>query len=85
VSCALRRSSSVRPDPAAIAALRRGSARVHLVDLTRFMCSPRLCFPVVGGVLVHKDVTHLTPLFAETLGPFLLRAVDRMYGPKTSG
>ncbi len=70
-------------DAAAIAALRRNSPRVHLVDLTRLMCSPKLCYPVVGGVLVHKDVTHLTPLFASTLGPFLLRAVDRMYGPKT--
>jgi hypothetical protein len=82
-TCALRRSSAIRRDPAAIAALRRGMPRVHLVDLTQFMCSPKLCYPVVGGVLVHKDVTHLTPLFASTLGPFLLRAVDRMYGPKT--
>jgi hypothetical protein len=82
-ACALRRSSAIRRDPAAIAALRRGSPRVHLVDLTQLMCSPKLCYPVVGGVLVHKDVTHLTPLFSSTLGPFLLRAVDRMYGAKT--
>ena len=82
-TCALPRSTAIRRDPAAIAALRRGSPRVHLVDLTRLMCSPKLCYPVVGGVLVHKDVTHLTPLFSSTLGPFLLRAVDRMYGAKT--
>ena len=82
-TCALQRSRAIRRDAAAIAALRRNSPRVHLVDLTRLMCSPKLCYPVVGGVLVHKDVTHLTPLFASTLGPFLLRAVDRMYGPKT--
>ena len=82
-ACALRRSSAIRRDHAAIAARRPGTGRVHLVDLTQLMCSPKLCFPVVGGVLVHKDVTHLTPLFASTLGPFLLRAVDRMYGAKT--
>ncbi len=82
-TCALQRSRAIRRDAAAIAALRRGSPRVHLVDLTKLMCSPKLCYPVVGGVLVHKDVTHLTPLFASTLGPFLLRAVDRMYGSKT--
>lgn len=82
-ACSLRRSSAVRRDPAAIAALRRGTPRVHLVDLTQLMCSPKLCYPVVGGVLVHKDVTHLTPLFSATLGPFLLRAVERMYGAKT--
>jgi hypothetical protein len=79
--CAFSRSSAVRRDPAAIAALRR-VPRAHLVDLTKFMCSPKLCYPVVGGVLVFKDQTHLTPLFASTLGPFLLRSVNRMYGTK---
>lgn len=79
-ACAIARRYAVRRDHAAIAAVRRGTARVHLVDLTRFMCSPRLCYPVVGGVLVHKDVTHLTPLFASTLGPFVLRSVNRMHG-----
>jgi hypothetical protein len=83
-TCAIARSAAIRRDPAAIAALRRGNPRVHLVDLTQFMCSPKLCFPVVGGVLVHKDVTHLTPLFASTLGPFVLRSVNRMYGAKAS-
>ena len=80
-TCSFSRSSAIRRDPAAIAALRRGNPRVHLVDLTRFMCSPKLCYPVVGGVLVHKDLTHLTPIFASTLGPFLLRSVNRMYDP----
>ena len=69
-----------RRDRAAIAARRRGSPRVHLIDLTPFMCSPRLCFPVIGGVLVYKDKTHMTPLFAATLGPFLLQRVDRLLG-----
>jgi hypothetical protein len=48
-----------------------------VVDLTPLMCSRRRCFPVVGGALVHKDTTHLTEVFAATLGPFLLRAVSR--------
>jgi hypothetical protein len=33
---------------------------------------------VVGGVLVHKDIDHITRLFATTLGPYLLRAYDRL-------
>ena len=78
VACAVSRSKAVRRDPAARAARRRGTPRVHLIDLTPFMCSPRLCFPVVGGVLVHKDKTHITPLFAGTLGPFLLQRVGRL-------
>jgi hypothetical protein len=75
--CAITRAKAVRSDPAVIAARRRGMPRVHVIDLTRYMCSPRMCFPVVGGVLVHKDTTHLTPLFSGTLGPFLLRGVLR--------
>ena len=82
-TCAFSRSNAIRRDPAAIAARRRGNPRVHLVDLTRYMCGPRLCYPVVGGVLVQKDLTHLTPLFASTLGPFLLKSVNRVYEPRS--
>ena len=35
------------------------------IDLTPFFCSPQKCFPVVGGVLVHKDQDHLTQDFAR--------------------
>jgi hypothetical protein len=77
-ACALSRSRALPPDPAAIAAGRPGTGRVRLVDLTSQMCSRRLCFPVVGGVLVHKDNTHITNLFATTLGPFVLRQVNRL-------
>ncbi|HWI08448.1 MAG TPA: SGNH hydrolase domain-containing protein [Solirubrobacteraceae bacterium] len=80
IACAVSRRKALRRDRAAIAARRDRSGRVHLVDLTHFMCSPRLCFPVVGGVLVHKDATHITSLFAGTLGPFLLKRVSRLLG-----
>jgi hypothetical protein len=55
-----------------------GSRRVRLVDLTRFFCDARRCFPVIGGVLVNKDVTHVTAVFGATLGPYLLRQVDAL-------
>ncbi|HWC26624.1 MAG TPA: SGNH hydrolase domain-containing protein [Solirubrobacteraceae bacterium] len=77
-ACAIARRRVLRRDPAAIATRRDRSRRVHLIDLTRYMCSRRLCFPVVGGALVHKDLTHITSLFAGTLGPFLARRVDRL-------
>jgi hypothetical protein len=78
IACAIPRSKALRRDAAAAAARRRGASRVHVLDLTPSMCSPRLCFPVVGGVLVHKDKTHITALFAGTLGPLLLGRVDRL-------
>jgi SGNH domain-containing protein len=69
----------VLPRDAAVTAARRLKARgARVVDLTRYFCGRRHCLPVVGGVLVHKDVDHLTQLFAKTLGPFLLRRIDRL-------
>jgi hypothetical protein len=76
IACAESRALHLRPDPVAVAAKR--SPRAQLVDLTRYMCSRRKCFPVVGGALVHKDTHHLTRVFARTLGPFLLRRVKEL-------
>ncbi|MCA1688972.1 MAG: hypothetical protein LC720_00510, partial [Actinobacteria bacterium] len=78
VACAVPRSFAVRPDPEVAAADRLASKRVQVADLTPFLCGPRFCPPVIGGVLVHKDVNHLTPEFSATLGPFLLREVERL-------
>lgn len=79
VACALRRATALKPDPAMTAAARphRAGLQVDAVDFTPFFCGARRCFPVVGGVLVHRDIGHLTQAFATTLGPYLLRAFER--------
>ena len=76
--CALPRSRALRADAAVPAAARLDPPRAHVIDLTPHFCGRRRCFPVVGGVLVHKDVDHLTRAFARTLGPYLLRGVERV-------
>jgi hypothetical protein len=76
--CALPRSHALKVDPAALAAERLHSARVQVIDLTRFFCDSQLCYPVIGGALVYKDSDHLTRVFAATLGPFLLREFRRL-------
>jgi hypothetical protein len=76
-ACALPRRTALKPDPAMVAAARSGG-RVEAVDLTDFMCDDDLCFPVVGGVLVHKDPGHLTRLFATTLAPYIEREFERL-------
>jgi hypothetical protein len=78
--CAIPRADALKPDPAAIAAARVRRSRVALVDMSHYMCSRALCFPVVGGVLVHKDVNHIGVTFGTTLGPYLLRNVNRLLG-----
>jgi hypothetical protein len=67
----------VLPADAAVTAAKRLRARgARVVGLTHYFCGRRRCLPVVGGALVHKDVDHLTQVFARTLGPYLLRAID---------
>ena len=75
LACANPRRTAIDPDPAAAAARRVGTPRVHVVDLTKVFCGPRSCLPVIGGALVHTDTTHLTAAFAATLGEPLLRRI----------
>ena len=81
VECAIPIKRALRTDFAATAAKLMRDPRVHLLDLTRFMCDRKNCFPVVGGALVHKDGGHITQVFSRTLGPYLGRYVDRVMAP----
>lgn len=77
-ACTLLRRRVVHHDPAVTAA-RRTKGRAQAVDLTNFFCDRVRCHPVVGGALVYKDFEdHLTPVFAATLAPFILRDVRRL-------
>jgi SGNH domain (fused to AT3 domains) len=82
LACAQPRSAALDRDPATAAAGRMQSPRVQTVDLTRYFCDARRCYPVIGGALVCRDQNHLTALFSTTLGPFLLREVDRLVGSR---
>jgi hypothetical protein len=75
LACALRRRRALKRDHAAEATQLYKLPGVQLVDMTSFMCSDTSCFPVVGGALTHKDEGHITLVFGETLGPYLLRKV----------
>ena len=76
--CKVPRAAALDRDAAVIAAQRVGAPRVQVVDLTRFFCNSRWCYPVIGGALVHKDEHHMTTTFVATLGPYLLQAVNRL-------
>lgn len=85
MACAVPRSVGLLEDRAVIAARRYGSEKVGVVDLRRFFCNARVCPPVIGGVLVHKDNNHLTTQFTISIGPYLLRAVERLMATWTPG
>lgn len=74
-ACTRRRATALRRDPLVAAARDVRSPLVTVVDLTPQFCDERRCPAVIGGALVHRDRTHLTPAFAATLGPFVARAL----------
>jgi hypothetical protein len=63
---------------AEVAAARAAQRAVSVIALDHQFCGSFFCFPVVGGVLTHKDKDHLGQLFARTLGPILLRRVRNL-------
>jgi SGNH domain (fused to AT3 domains) len=77
--CEVPRAAAIDRDAAAVAAGRLRSGRAQVLDLNRFFCSARWCYPIVGGALVHKDEHHLTAVFVRTLGPYLLDDVERLF------
>ncbi|MCW3016523.1 MAG: acyltransferase [Solirubrobacterales bacterium] len=77
-ACRVPRTKALIPDPAAAAARSLGRERAQVIDMTRYLCGDTECEPVIGGVLVYKDIHHLTRTYATTLGGYLERKIDRL-------
>ena len=77
-ACAIPRATALQRDPQLLAGELAKSPRLQTIDLTRVFCSTRLCYPVVGGALVFKDLHHLTLVFAETLAQPLGHEITRV-------
>ena len=73
-ACSLPRDQVLAPDPGVEAAQQLGAPRFQVIDLTDFFCDPDRCFPVIGGALVYKDISHMTTVFGTSLGPYLTSA-----------
>jgi SGNH domain (fused to AT3 domains) len=78
VACRMPRRAVTDADAAAVAATRLRSRRVQLVDLSRYFCDLRWCYPVIGGALVQKDWNHLSSVFMASVGPYLQRQVSAL-------
>ena len=57
------------------------SKRIRLIDLSHFFCEAMICPPVIGGVLVYKDLTHITRAYGATMAPYVLRELRRLQIP----
>ncbi|WP_354697507.1 acyltransferase family protein [Paraconexibacter sp. AEG42_29] len=77
-ACSVARSKAIADDPAARAARQIGPPRAQVVDMSNYLCDPKRCDVVIGGVLVYKDVHHLTREYSTTLGPYLDRKISHL-------
>jgi hypothetical protein len=73
-ACALPKGDVLPPDPGVDAAQQLGAPRFGVIDLTDFFCDLDRCYPVIGGALVYKDISHMTTVFGTSLGPYLQAA-----------
>lgn len=69
-SCAVPRARAVPAFDAQAEAVRQ-VPRAHLVDVTSLFCTPEVCPPVIGNVLVYRDTSHITASYAATLSPYI--------------
>jgi len=51
-----------------------------LLDLRDLMCTPKVCPPVIGNVVVYRSRDHLTATFVRTLAPYLVDRVPALVG-----
>jgi hypothetical protein len=77
-ACREDRDAVLPPDAAMTAVRLAHTARVQAIDMTPYFCDSSFCYPVVGGVLVDRDFSHLSIEYARSLGPYLLRAIRRL-------
>jgi hypothetical protein len=68
-ACDHPRADAFLPDAMAEAAQDLPGAAV--VDLTELFCDATTCFAVVGGVITHRDYTHVTDEFSRSYAPYL--------------
>jgi peptidoglycan/LPS O-acetylase OafA/YrhL len=79
MACAVDRAVAQPPDPLTEAASTSSDPGVSLVDLTDYFCDNRVCYAVVGNVVVNFDDNHMNLEFARTLKPMLAAALDAVH------
>ncbi|MEQ1736502.1 MAG: acyltransferase family protein, partial [Rhodoglobus sp.] len=68
-ACDVPRADAFLPD--AMAAAAEGLTGAAVVDLSELFCDATTCFAVVGGVITHRDFSHVTDEFSRSYAPYL--------------
>ena len=68
-ACDVSEADALLDDPVAQAA--RTTPGVTLIDSTAMFCADGTCPAVIGGVVVYRQVQHVTQTYARSMAPFL--------------
>jgi len=68
--CAVPRDQAL-PDDIAVTAADKAGNGVSVIDLTDQLCDDRLCYALLGDVIVYRDTSHLSVEFARLLAPYV--------------
>ncbi|MBT1670961.1 acyltransferase [Curtobacterium flaccumfaciens pv. flaccumfaciens] len=68
-ACDVSEADALIDDPVAQAA--RTTPGVTLIDSTAMFCADGTCPSVIGGVVVYRQVQHVTQTYARSMAPFL--------------
>ena len=77
--CAVPRDDALAFDPQEQAVEAFAPDEVALVDLSDMYCDDAACSPVADGVLIYRDATHLTPLWAFSIADALERRIPASF------
>jgi len=69
--CDVPASKAILRDSPVSYAAKLMHGEVGVVDANSLICTPKVCAPVVGNVLVYSDRHHLTWYYSKSTAPFL--------------
>lgn len=69
-ACSAPVADWLKPDPLADAATAARSPLAQVADLTGLFCAA-ICPPIIGGLRVYEDESHLTKSYVRTMAPYL--------------
>ncbi|GAA1038097.1 SGNH hydrolase domain-containing protein [Virgisporangium ochraceum] len=71
-ACASSPEQAIRvPTRRRMVAAAVATAGATVIDPTPWLCTPKVCPPVVGNLLVYRDGSHLTTAYSAALAPVL--------------
>jgi hypothetical protein len=77
--CAAPRAELYAPDPP-YSGLDGLPPDVSFLDFSDYYCTPDICPPWIGNVLVYLDNNHLSVTYLTTMAPIVAEAIDTALG-----